>query len=52
MASKIITKEQLEAWLGSDHANNAAELKTHLLELVNGVWTPEQAREDIAAYEA
>lgn len=42
---KQVTKDQLEAWMGSDDPT------TLLLQVANGQYSPEQLRKDIHQYE-
>lgn len=50
--SEKITDEQLTNWLGSDEDRDVEQLHEIILELVNGEWTPEQARKDILDWES
>ena len=46
----LIHYEDLCNWLGSTQCYDVSELHRLMLELINGDWTPEQARRDIIEY--
>ena len=43
-----VNKEMLELWLGSD--NTLEESLIVILEVANGIYTPEELREDIISH--